>query len=113
MDVVATLEDMKDIYNNHSNYEVIIIYEDLKQVDLPYYGYFNEEALLMLDGNTRLLRALEFSSEKEHTPYYFITYMKNENKYHSDYSIYKAKIQNIYVVNKKTKKIIAKADAKE
>lgn len=113
LDVITSIEDLKDIYNNYDNYEFVVVYNDLKQIELPYCGFFNEDALLMLDGNTRLLRGLEFSTSKDHTPYYFIVHVKNEDKPDPTFTILTAKIKSIYVVNKKTKKIIAKADAKE
>lgn len=113
IDVVASIEDMKDIYNNPDDYEAIVVYKNLRQEQLPFWGFFNEEALLILDGNTRLLRALEFTTKKEHIPYYFITEVKKENEPYSTPTVFKAKIKSIYVVNKKTKMVIAKADAKE
>lgn len=108
LDVNASIEDMKDMYNNLDNYEAIIVYKDVWPMQLPYYGYFNEEALLKLDGDTRLLRLLEFSSQKEHIPYYFVTQMNKSTP-----SAVSAKIKSIIVINKNTQKVIAKADAKE
>lgn len=113
LDVIASLDDMKDIYNNHDDYEVVVTYNNLRQEILPFWGYFNEEALLAVDGNTKLLRLLELSMDKEHIPFYFVTRVRKDNNPASNFTVFKASIKSIYVVNKNTKKIIAKADAKE